>query len=176
MKRGNKNLGRYFASGQLLETSLAMSGLFNKDRGLHRMSFLIANENKKKPTVIDNIALYGNTILIIEAKNFTELSGALEDQFWNGKGKRDRFKLFNPISQNAYHRKMLTVFLHSRGIKQNQYKLEDYVVVPDTCKLGAEGAARKRVIYESELDRIKSMLSDSNPELNPELAAIFRER
>lgn len=165
-----------FTSGQLLETSLATSSLFNKDNGLHLMGYKIQlkDKAKDKSTVIDNMSLYGNTILLLECKNYLSITGTIDDQFWKARGRKQTYRILNPLKQNAYHRKLVTLHMQANGVPQSEYQLLDYVVVSDECELNISGTARKFVIYESELDAMKKSLSDQFSKVNPNLTQVIR--
>jgi hypothetical protein len=165
-----------FSSGQLLEASLATSSIFNKDNGLHLMGYKIQlkDKTKDKSTVIDNMSIYGSRILLLECKNYLSITGEIDDQFWKAKGRKQTYRILNPLKQNAYHRKLVTLHMQANGILQNEYQLSDYVVVSDTCELDMSKTARKFVIYESELKTLKKSLSDEFSQVNPKLTQVIR--
>lgn len=161
-----------FTSGQLLEASLATSSLFNKDNGLHLMGYKI--EVEKKSTVIDNMSIYGSRILLLECKNYLSITGKIDDPFWKARGRKQTYRILNPLKQNAYHRKLVTLHMRSNGITQGEYQLSDYVVVSDDCELNISETARKFVIYESELKTLKKSLSDEFSKVDPKLTQVIR--
>lgn len=161
-----------FTSGQALEVSLATSSIFNKDKGLHLMGYKI--EIGKKSTVIDNMSVYGDTFLLLECKNYIKMVGKIDEPFWKATGKRQTYRILNPLKQNAYHRKMITLHMQDNNIKQTEYKIQDYVVVPDDCELIISDTTKKFVLYESELKGLKKSLSAKFNTVSPTLTKIIR--
>ncbi|MFF2798150.1 nuclease-related domain-containing protein [Lysinibacillus xylanilyticus] len=169
----DRDLSRLFAKGQQLETSVSTSSIFSKDSGLHLISYKVAVGGKT--TVIDNIAVYGSTILVLESKNYTMIEGEYGKPFWRGKGARRYFSIHNPINQNQYHVKILNQYLVSKGLKVAQFNIQHYVIVPDKCQLDVCSVVRKNLLHKSELDHLKNKLAFNNPEIDPELSRIIKE-
>lgn len=172
-RKTDKDFSKLFAKGQELETSISSSSIFSKDNGLHLMSYKVTAN--KKSTVIDNISIYGSTILVLESKNYTRLEGKLLANFWKGKGASRYFNLPNPINQNLYHTKLLREYLVNCGLDVHSFSIEYYVVVPDSCYLELDDEAKSFVLAKSRLDVYKSKLSFYNPVKNEKLLDIIKE-
>ena len=172
-RKRSTEFSRLFAKGQELETSISASSIFSKDNGLHLMSYKVVSN--KKTTVIDNIAVYGSTILVLESKNYTRLSGSLNANFWKGKGLSRQFSLPNPIMQNKYHIKLLSEYLVNNGISVHGFAVEHYVIVPDTCVVSVDDDTKSYVMSKSQLDMYKAKLSFYNKDLNEDIVRVIKE-
>ena len=168
-----KDLSKYFSKGQELETSLSTSSIFSRDSGLHLMSYKVSVNNKH--TVIDNLSVYGSTILVLEAKNFTYLEGTSQENFWKGKGSRGRFTIPSTLRQNQYHVKLLLQYLESKGLNYKDYQIAHYIVVPDYCEVYVDDVVRKHLLFQSELTSLKQALAYYNTELNTRIVEVIKE-
>lgn len=167
------DLSKYFSKGQELETSLSTSSIFSKDSGLHLMSYKVSVNNKQ--TVIDNLSVYGSTILVLEAKNFTYLEGSSYDNFWKGRGTGNRFTIPSTLKQNEYHVNLLWQYLETKGITYRQCKINHYIVVPDDCEVYVDDVVRKYLLFRSELTSLKQALAYYNPIIDEDLARVIKE-
>lgn len=168
-----KDLSRLFAKGQLLESSLTTTGMFRKDGGLHLTSYKV--EALNKTTVIDNLIVYGSTVLVIESKNYKEIIGDFSDGFWKGRGSRKFFSILNPIKQNMYHAKVLTQYLSTKDLSPNEYLIKNVVVVPDTCQVFVCEDSKMYLIHQSQMETEKRKLAFYNPTLNEKLVGAIKE-
>ena len=167
------DLNKYFSKGQQFETALSASSLFSKDSGLHLMSYKVEVGNKN--TVIDNLSVYGSTILVIEAKNYTYLEGLSTDNFWKGKGTRNKFTIPSTLRQNLYHVKLLKQYLIEKGLKANEFRILHYIVIPDTCDAYVDFEVGRHLLFQSELTSLKETLGRANPQINEKLSKVIKE-
>ena len=168
-----RDLSRLFAKGQALETAVGTSSLFSQDGGLHLTSYKVQVDGKT--TVIDNLSIYGSVILILESKNFSVIQGEEHYHFWRGRGVRRYFSIPNPLDQNLYHAKILSRYLITKGIKSNQFKIETYVIVPDSCKIEVDEKSRKSILGQTDLVSLKQKHAFYNSTENAELNRVIKE-
>lgn len=169
----DRDLSRLFSKGQQLESSLSASSIFSGDGGLHLTSYKVSVQGKT--TIIDNISIYGSTILVLESKNFTYLQGRHDVHFWRGRGVSRYFSVHSPLAQNEYHVKLLRWYLLEKGMKYNEFKIEHYIVVPDDCVLDIDDEIREHLLLQSQLTILKRKTVFYNDTLNPKLAKIIKE-
>lgn len=167
------NLNKYFTKGQQFETALSASSLFSKDSGLHLMSYKV--EVGSKNTVIDNLSVYGSTVLVLEAKNYTYLEGVSTDNFWKGRGTRNKFTIPSTLKQNLYHVKLLKQYLLDKGLKDKEFKILHYIIIPDTCDAYVDYEVGRHLLFQSELTSLKETLATANPQINEKLAKAIKE-
>lgn len=169
----DRDLSKLFSKGQELETSLSTSSIFSKDSGLHLTSYKVEVEGKT--TVIDNLSVYGSTVLILESKNFRWIEGDAEKPFWRGRGTGRYFSIPSPLKQNQYHVKLLRKYLLEKGLRLADFKIEHYIIVPDTCEVEVEVVAKDHLMHQSEILTLKRRLAFYNPKLEERLARIIKE-
>lgn len=168
----DRDFSRLFAKGQELETSLTTSSIFSKDGGLHLTSYRV--EVDGKVTVIDNLSVYGKTVVVIESKNYTELQGDVSRAFWKGRGVKTYFSIPSPLLQNKYHVKILAKYLLTHGLRIEEFKIEHYIVVPDKCQVDVCEVVRDNLLFQSELTTLKRRLAFYNKEPNLKLEKIIK--
>lgn len=170
--RKDRDLSQLFARGQAFEASLVASDMYKNDGGKHYLGYKIKHSGNKH-TVVDCISVYGNTILILEAKNFKYISGNYNDSSWTGAGRNNRqFRFMNPINQNSHHVSVLIKHLRRFGILLSSYSIVPYVVVPDTCEIDIDDRSSAYVINESQVRNIKNGFARRLVE-HPQLAEVM---
>lgn len=137
------------------------------------MSYKVVTEGKT--TVIDNISVYGKTILVLESKNYTMIQGTAEKPFWRGKGVKRYFNIPSPLKQNQYHVKLLSQFLLSKNLKLNEFVIEHYIIVPDKCEVDVCDLSRNNLLHKSELDTLKRKLAFYNSSIDDKLSKVIKE-
>lgn len=168
-----KDLSKYFAKGFEFESQIITEGIFSNDGGFHHLGLKITDNGKS--TTIDGIVVYGNVVVLIEAKNYSQLEGRYVNDFWYGKGRGRRFSIFSPLKQNQYHEKFFEIFMHRNNYNESNIEFKKYVVVPDSCELKVDKLSRGFIMHLTEFEIYKRKLRLEHGVANESIINLIRE-
>lgn len=94
----------------------------------------VYSETLDKPTEIDRLIIAPWGLYCVEVKSFNSaLIGTFNERMWVGRSWKRSTKIYSPVFQNFEHIRSLNNNLRKR--KQKPLKMQNIVVVPDSCKI-----------------------------------------